>query len=193
MFDILYSGNPVVMQTREYFLQLETVADTRTRIEFSKEILWLQESESKLLFKHGGKVLYEGQTHTDFFGYLTSFDSDAMTPIEICRQFGVSQESSLEVVIQTSILLTPVMETPETIDANASQPGGFKTQYAAVPSNWCQEVSGGVRPIYPALSRKTLCAEIVWSSKNTPQQNDHLLLAFKEKWRIPSKEQEGKS
>src|SRR5690606_10687362 len=115
------------------------VGGERRRIEFTKPIFWLQESETQIQFRHGGKIFDTGATHTDWYGYLKSIDTATKSAITTAEYFSIEPGSSLEMVLMTKIMQCPATETEETIRENSQKPAGYKTAYMHVPEKWRQE------------------------------------------------------
>lgn len=182
---------PVAKRTEEAFVQRVTIGGESKRFEHVKPIIWIQESESKIVFLHGGRVLREESTHTDFYGYLTSFRTgpDAVVnPEGIANAYGITRESSLELVVRTMVFLQPAYESPETIEHNRTKPTNYKPMYAHVPDDWRKEAENTLFPgelMYPRLERIELGTGIVWSSKNTPDENEALGEQFRQQWAVP--------
>jgi len=177
-----YTGCPVAQRRAERFVQCVAAGGERLRVEFYRDVVWLQESESQCLFLHGDRVLKEGPKHNDFYGYLTSCDLDALSPHRLAEDYGINPESSLELRVRTKVYLRPAVETPETLQNNLRQPRSFKEMYAQVPDDWCQEVEINGERIFPSLQRKELGAAIVWSSRDSTVANALRLAAFKVQW-----------
>lgn len=183
-----HTGCQVVERTEETFVEHVSIGGERRRIEFTKPILWIQESEALIQFKHGGHVLKEGDTHNDFYGYLTSIEHQ--NPAGMAKAYSVTQDSSLEIVILAKVFKRPAIETTETIKNNASRfDPRYKCMYAYVPDGWRREAESEHTPdgkCYPMLGCVELGTGIIWTSKNTPEQNAALANEFKTKWAIKS-------
>lgn len=177
---------PIVDRTQETFVDFVYVGGERQRVEFTKPINWLQESESRIQYLHGGKLLKECSTYNDYYGYLTSIDPEPA--IELCNHYGITPESTLELVILTTVFQKPATETPDTIERNRSQPANYKTIHAYVPDSWRKESEEDGHKIFPILGNRTLHEGVVWSSKNTPEQNEKLITEFKAKWAVPQQD-----
>ncbi|MBC8741844.1 hypothetical protein F6X40_35440 [Paraburkholderia sp. UCT31] len=175
---------PVVKRTTETFTEFVTVGGERRRMTFEKDIVWIQESETKRLFRHGGEVLKEGSTTTDYYGYLTSFRDENESSERSMQFYGITPESSLELVLMTTIRLSPATETAETLEHNRKKLPDYKAQYADVPNDWRQEVVADGETLWPYLQPIKLAQEVVWSSKNTPEQNEALEQEFTRKWQV---------
>lgn len=176
------SSSPVAKVTNETFDQDVSVGGTIQRLTFTRRVLWLQESESTCQFIHGGHVLKEGSTFTDWYGYLTSMNVDSPSPTDLCHRFGITDDSSLELVVITTVFLRPVIETPETAAFNATKPPNHKAQFAEVSWDWRQEkvVDGELR--WSRLERQVLGDGTTWSSKASAETNAAVATAFREKW-----------
>ena len=169
---------PIVKREIQTFSQSVNVGGESKRIEFEKEIVWIQESESQLLYKHGEKVIKEGSTDSDYYGYLTSPTIDRPTPAEQAKYYSITTESSLELVVMTTVLMRPAIENSEDAAVNKNNTlNNYKVQLSEVPSNWMKADCSNLESI-------TLAAEVTWSSKNTAQQNSELLAEFIKRWTL---------
>lgn len=183
-----HTGCAVVERTEEVFVEHVNIGGERRRAEFTKPILWIQESETQLQYLHGGKVLQTGDINNDWYGYLTSLND--LRPGAHANDFGINTESSLELVLMTVVKQSPATETPETIAENLKRPANYKAVYLNVPDTWRKE--GGENALFPGeklflrLESRVLGQGVTWSSKNTPEQNVALAAEFKTKWAIKS-------
>jgi hypothetical protein len=184
------SSCPVVERTQETFVEHVTVGGERRRMEYTKPIIWIQESESQVQFLHGGEILKEGSTHNDWYGYLTSHRQN--NPEKIAAAYSITPESSLELVQVTTVKQIPATETAVTIEQNRTQHVNYKPLYADVPDAWRKEVQNEHFPddpkekLYPRLEPRVLGTGITWTSKNTPEQNAELAARFIEQWAAKS-------
>ena len=178
-----YTSCRVVKTTQETFVQHVTVGDERRRVEFVKPIRWIQMSESQALFLHGGKVLREENTYNDFYGYLSSIDESAAE--HTAKQFEITRESSLELVIRTTVFLSPARETEDTVRYNRDKKPGHKSLFAEIPWDWRQEVKDVENQVsYPRLARIEIASADTWSSKNSASENALLKESFCQKWAV---------
>lgn len=182
--DTFYTACPLVRRTQEPFVEWANIGGERRRFEFIREIFWLQQSESQLLYRHGGKVIKEGATRNDFYGYLSSCDIHEPTPEEMAAFYAITPESSIELVVQTTVFLEPACQTPETIEYNRTRPSTRKWQYAYLPNDWRQEISRDGERCWPRLERVELGSGVTWSSKNSPEDNALLKRMFKLNWKV---------
>lgn len=177
---------PVVERTEETFVEHVDIGGERRRVEFVKPILWIQESETQIQYLHGGKILETGNTHSDWYGYLTSFND--LNPEGYADHYGITTESSLELVLMTTVRQKPATETAATIEENRQRLVNFMPTYLDVPDTWRKEVDSDTYPEkwYPRMEPRVLGEGVTWSSKNTPEQNEALATEFKTKWAIKS-------
>ncbi len=181
------TGCDVVKRTKETFVQWITVGGERRREEFTKEILWIQESETRTAFYHGGNEVTDGSTFNDFYGYLTSCDDVGLEAK--AASYKITPESSLELVAETTVFLHPAIETEATRAENDRQPANYKKVFSYLPNDWRkEEVVDGV-PVWVSVQKTVLETEVTWSSKNTPEENVALKQAFKAKWQIAANPQ----
>ncbi|MDT8925222.1 hypothetical protein RBE51_20730 [Pseudomonas taiwanensis] len=169
-------------KTTEKFVQFVDVGGKRQKMPFEREVVWVQESETTLLFMHGGKVVRQGPVTNDYYGYLTSFTrTDAHGAELLAQEYGVTPESTLEIHLVTTITRRPCLETEADQVANG-EASGQRRQYSHLPDTWRQEtvVDGEVR--YLDLEAVTVATGLVWSSKNAAEQNASLAQAFAQQW-----------
>lgn len=169
-------------KTTEKFVQFVEVGGTRQKAPFEREVIWVQESETALLFMHGGKIVRKGPVTNDYYGYLTSFTrTDAHSAELLAQEYGVSPESTLEIHLVTTITRKPCIET-ETDQAVNATAAGLSRQYTPIPPAWRQEVVVDGELRYPDLEAVTVATGLVWSSKHSAEQNAGLAQAFAEQW-----------
>lgn len=176
---------PVVARGDETFVEHVTAGGARVRFAHVKPILWIQESTSQLLFKHGDMVLQEGATYNDWYGYLKSLRNHGGD--RLCEHYSITPDSSLELVLMTTVMQSPATETAETIRENKAKPTNYKPTFLYVPQAWRKEIDDPDEPgkkLYRMLEPRILALEITWSSKNTPEQNAALAAEFIEKWKV---------
>jgi hypothetical protein len=176
---------PIVERTEETFVEYVSVAGERRRMEFTKTILWIQQSESVVQFVHGGKVLDETQRTNDYYGYLTSCEPSSPSPSDIAKAYSVTADSTLEIIVKTTVSKRPGAENQDTIAKNKANPTYVPT-YVDVPTSWRKEVVIDGETSWPTLESAELGEGVVWSSKNTPEKNAALLAAFRATWAVPA-------
>lgn len=165
-------------KTTEKFVQFVEVGGTRQKTPFEREVIWVQESETALLFMHGGKIVRQGPVTNDYYGYLTSFTrAEAHGAELLAQEYGVTPESTLEIHLVATITRRPCIETEADQAVNAAA-AGLSRQYTLIPPAWRQETMVDGEALYPDLEAVTVATGIVWSSKNTPEQNDLLARDF---------------
>jgi hypothetical protein len=171
-------------KTTEKFVQFVEVGGTRQKTPFEREVIWVQESETALLFMHGGKIVRQGPVTNDYYGYLTSFTrAEAHGAQLLAQEYGVTPESTLEVHLVATITRRPCIETEADQAVNAAATG-LSRQYTQIPSEWRQEKMVDGEPLYPDLEAVIVATGIVWSSKNSAMQNAGLAQAFAEQWAV---------
>jgi hypothetical protein len=180
--NVFRTSCPVVKKTVETFVDYVNVGDERRRVEFTKQIHWIRESESQLLYMHGGQVVETGATHNDFYGFLSSCNMDGPTPQQLATHFSVTTESSLEIVVKTTVFLRPAYESEECAEANRTKPENYKAKYAYVPDTWRKEVVVDDQTVWPTLEREELVTAISWSSKRTEAENAATVAELRRQW-----------
>lgn len=176
---------PVVKRTQEMLNQWVDVGGERQRVPFAKEVVWIQESESVLQFMHGGEMLKPGSINTDFYGYLTSCDDMSPSPEREAARYVVTQDSTLELRVQTTVYFRPAMETQDMAEHNQNLTEERLGRYADIPGEWrLESLDADGRKVWPMVARVELGSAVVWSSKNTEAENAALKAAFKDAWKI---------
>lgn len=187
-----YTGCPVACRAEVPLVEFVSAGGEPRRIDFTKAIVWLQETEGSVRFMHGGKVLHTGSTYTDFYGYCSSFRSDVSTNFyAIADAYQITPESSLELVVEAFLFRTPVLETEvdKRENDNRTDPR-YKRRYTYLPGDCRIESPNPMsdadeRPLwYPQLQREQIDTAIAWSSKNTFDQNLALYEALCKKWSV---------
>lgn len=183
----------IAERTTESFIEHIVVGGERKRMEYSKPVIWLQETETKLEFMHGGVMLDELGSCSDFYGYMSSLTARADEIKSILKQFSITQESSLELVLRAKLLRIPVIETVNDAEYNRTKPMTYKSQFSHIPDTWRQEipnpdyhaVSNPQRFVWPPLRAKVIDEAIVWSSKDSDEQNAARVALLMQKWKLP--------
>lgn len=176
---------PIVKRTQEMLNQWTEVGGEWRRVDFTREIVWLQESESEMQFLHGGNLIKEGSLTNDFYGYLTSCDDNSPSPELEATRYGITRDSSLDLVVKTTVFIRPAMELKEMAEHNRDLPDGRMRKYAEVPNGWrIESMDDDGDRVWSALERVNLGSAVVWSSKNTDEKNAGIKAAFKAKWAI---------
>lgn len=180
---------PVVSRNIETFTSFVNVGGESQKMTFDRPILWIQESETKIQYLHGGKVLKEGPVYSDYYGYLTSFvpsrEDDGAA--HYAKEFEVDQDSSLEIRMLTQIHKIPLVETEEDRAYNAQNAGKQTRQYSHLPDDYrkeqkCEHSPSGL--YYPQLEKVLVAESVTWSSKLTPEENKALAEAFRAEWAV---------
>jgi hypothetical protein len=165
-------------------VQFVSVGSTRQKFSFNHEVVWVVESETTVVFKHGGKVVRTGSVFNDYYGFLSSFGARPIQEVEaVARDFSVDAQSSMEIQLVTKLCKNPYIEREEDQATNA-QAGGETKQYSLIPTDWCIEISDDQsgESLYPALEMMLVSEQVLWSSKNTPEQNSDVANAFRLAW-----------
>ncbi|MEY2117147.1 hypothetical protein [Rhodanobacter sp. FW106-PBR-R2A-1-13] len=178
-----YTSCPVVRRTTETFSQSITVGGEIRRAEFTRSIVWTQESESQILFLHGGEVLEAGPTHNDFYGYLSSLEFHDEVD-RLMRKFGINRESTLELVVSTRVAQRPAFETEECLAYNVARSPRHKAKYAYLPDDWRQHTVEDGEERLSRLQECVLGQAHTWSSRLSPEDNAAGAAAFVQQWQV---------
>lgn len=182
-----YTSCPAVRRTVETFTQFISVGGESQRVEFTRPIVWIQESESQLLFLHGGEILEEGETHNDFYGYLSSMDLRESVN-RLMRKFQITADSSLELVVATRVAQRPARETEECLAYNVGRSPRQKAMYAYLDDDWRQHTVEDGEERLRRLGTSMLGQAHTWSSRLSPEENAALAAAFISRWQVTSGE-----
>ncbi|AGG89143.1 hypothetical protein [Rhodanobacter denitrificans] len=180
-----YTSCPAVRRSIETFTQFILVGGETQRVEFTRPIVWIQESESQLLFLHGGEILEVGETHNDFYGYLSSMDFTEEVA-RLMRKFQITAESSLELVVATRVAQRPARETEECVAYNVSRSPRHKAMYAYLEDDWRQHAVEDGEERLRRLGECMLGQAHTWSSRLSPDDNAALATAFVNRWQVIS-------
>jgi hypothetical protein len=178
-----HTGSPVIERTVETFVEHVAVGGENRRVEFEKTIVWLLESSTQILFRHGGRVLKEGGTYNDWYGVLKSINGAMEDAAVSAAAYDVSTQSSLEIVLVSKVMHTPAFEPPDAVAENASRADNYRKRYAYVPIGWRQERMEDGEMRWPTLEPKVLVSEEVWSTRRTDRENDAIVSAFVNNWK----------
>lgn len=176
------SGCDVVKKSVEPLVEYVTVGGVRRREEYFRDVLWLQESESRVVFIHGGQVVRDASTWCDVHGYLQSMKSAADVAATLATDFAVTADSSLEIVVRTTVYLVPCCETDETRQYNHKRQPGYVATYASVSRGWLQEVEVDGEKRLRSLERIAQGQAITWSSRCTEAGNREARDQFRRTW-----------
>lgn len=184
MGNVFNTRASVVERTREIFVEHVSVGGKVRRIDFEEEILWLRESNTQMSYIHGGRVLSESGLYSDFHDFLTFADGESNAAEAMASSWGITPDSSLVAELKIRVYLSPVISTDETKAWNNRNPRCCP-QYERLPSNWRKEINSPYdegKKIFPQLEDKILTDEVVWSSKNTREENMRKANSFILKW-----------
>ncbi|MBP5959856.1 hypothetical protein [Pseudomonas aeruginosa] len=174
--------SPIAKRTTETFVDHVNIGGERQRVEFQREVIWLQESETQLLYVHGGKILTKGPCHNDYYGYLTSLNPQELGALNLADHFSVDQQSALDIQLVTTVFLIPVHESNENKEHNRTKPADYRDHYSYIPDGWRYERQSDGHTIYPQPEREELGKEIVWSTQWSEEENLRKLEDFKRRW-----------
>jgi hypothetical protein len=81
---------------------------------FEKEIIWLLDAEATVKCYHNNVELYKGETHSDFYGYLTCLKNLKEENYKSCLEnLAIDDKSTLEVAIELKIDLVPCLASSQ--------------------------------------------------------------------------------
>lgn len=164
--------------TEQALVDFTNVGGEYRRYDFTKTIHWLIDSESQVLFMHGGKELKKGACYNDYYGYLSSAENAVIEVADTAESYAITNESSLELVIIAKVFECPMLVTEETIRDNKLY--AFEDNprfFARTPDSW--RFASNEEGVFHSLEKLEVGSDIVWSSKNTQEENDALLASFR--------------
>lgn len=183
---------PVVRRKMETFHQPIHVGGELKIESFDRPILWVQESETQVVYLHGGKILLKGAEFSDYFGYLTSFvNREDYDKTVSASDYDITEQSSLEMQLVTRIMQIPMIETDSDreYNAKATHNGTRSRQYTRIPEEWRKEMPCEHSPsgkYYPTLEPVLIVEAVVWTSKRSAEDNQAFEKAFIEEWAVCS-------
>jgi hypothetical protein len=181
----IHTKCPVVDVTSEAFIEIIPVGGERQEMKFTREVSWIQESSTELLYVHGNQVIKTGPEYSDYCGYLDSIKLENIDAY--AEQYGITDQSTLILIAKTKIIKRPVLETEENKAENLSrrEKGTSTLVFTPIPDTWMQ-ISGfeGDIPVYDKGHELNvvLTYQDIWSSKNSEAQNQQLMNDFKNQW-----------
>jgi hypothetical protein len=122
-------------ETMRLFERVE-VGGRELMLAFEQRVLWLRESETKIMLRHDGQDVDERSTLSDFYGYLVGLEAAVMDAAAIAARFRIGFGDRLSVDLDLTITDRPVMvdESQEAKDAAARWKGEtYRKSYLRVP------------------------------------------------------------
>lgn len=147
-------------------------------------VVWLLRSQTTLQVLHSGKVLTEGQTYTDFPGYLQSLKANGDHLI-MARTYAVDRESSMEIRLHSSLHLQPFVEDEVCRNKNDQQLPSARFMLRESTQFRVRTEEQGIERCeyrYSQLPSIVLAERTSWSSKNAKNHNDRLRLEIESEW-----------
>ncbi len=135
---------PVVREEDLELCQIVKVAGTSQAVPFKARIMYLWESSSKLGYCHGGKLLTQGATFNDYYGYLTSTDNAIEEAKQRCNILSITTESTLTLSVEL-IIQEKVVIRPEPLEISYG-----RTKYQAVNRDWLLYVPDQIKAMLKA-------------------------------------------
>jgi len=175
----------VVENTTESFIQTVDTGRVMQKELSHGQILWIQESETRFYLMLRGRVVKDGPIHSDVGGYLDSCKfKQPGSPRVLAGMFGISPDSTLELVVRATVFLMPVIETPMSIEHNKIKSKYNNGLYAHVPNNWFTHTQPDGQQIMHPNKCIELGKGLVWTSNNSSSENAELAAKFKKQWQV---------
>lgn len=167
-----YVNGFLAESTNEEFVDLVRIGGVLTRAPFSREVLWMQTTETVVGLFHNDVLVKVLCTYVDTYSYGSSrvLKGD-MEHYE--DYYGITRSSTLELRAVTKVLKTPYIELGSDIEYNRLRGSDRKPKLAAISSQWRREVfdSESQQTLYPALSPVIVASYITWSSFLSLEEN----------------------
>ncbi len=125
---------PVVKAEEMGLWQWVTVGGTPTLAPFRRRIIWLRESETVLVLRHGDAEIRELCTSNDWYGFLSSLEGSLADVIGAARRYGITPQTVLRVAVDTSITDRPIVEDPSSDARENNAKPEHKKMFLHVPA-----------------------------------------------------------
>lgn len=179
-------GGEIIGRTPMVFFEHVMVGGEQKIIPFTKTVTWVAESETKLSMFHGGVLIKDYSSFTDFYGYLTSTDYNDYH-ISTAKELSVNLDSTLDLQLISALKAIPCFESDECIQWNATAKENNKKYKFCDASNkiWFRKqsfVDGELKTEVHRLQEIKIVESLIWSTKNTEDVNEQLKADFIASW-----------
>lgn len=113
MNDVTYTSGPVVRTEKLKLFEFVEVGGTRQMIPFEQEIVWVRESETKLVMRLDEFDIDDGSTMNDFYGFLTSLSGAITEVMRFGLRWKLKQGERFAVELDTVIHERPLLPCDE--------------------------------------------------------------------------------
>jgi hypothetical protein len=176
-----YTAGHVVKKSNESFFQKVEVGGISRMEEFKKEIIWILETQSQIVFFHGDKPLKEATTFNDYYGLYTSIEQAVREAEELAKNYQVTRYSSLEIKVMSKAFLRPAQETEETRNYNNQKANNYKLEFMSIPGDWrVKEFHENGEAYFPLIQEKEIFFAPTYSTKLNQTDNEELAKKIKE-------------
>lgn len=185
----LISSCPIAARRRHTFVEYVQLGGDRRRMDFEKDIVWLQKAEATSKYMHGGEELKDRGTYVDSPHYLSCIEPAIHRVDQGIKTYSIDKSSTLSLVIEAKIELVPVIEAEEDRIFNQSRlPDEYK-KWVYPHFDWRgmtrrDIASAGTDAFHRRLGPIELCKQIVWSSQWDDEQNAAVMAQFKLDWAV---------
>lgn len=170
MYEEFVSAGKVEKQTVEtLWAEMRHPVEGRKMVSFEQPVTWLLETESKVVFMHGGEEVESFGTYNDFGGHNTSKLAAIERAEQVAETFGVTASSSASVVVKTRTFLRPALKatSDQALDLNRradAQPGQWKRRWRNFPvSEWRRRKEDGQGGfMYPQVEYEEVSEVVTW-------------------------------
>jgi hypothetical protein len=179
----VFTNSPRVRKSPVLFFKWERLGGpAQQRLEIPREVTWVKESTTKLVYRHGGKVFQECHESRDSYGYLTSVSTCVGYAEEYSQHYKLGPSSTLELVVISTVAEHPYLEDADTVAYNAKRRDDPRSLFYEVPADWrVEQWNDGVQTWHKLLPVE-LASEVIWSSKNHSNRNIELQESFKSRF-----------
>lgn len=155
---------------------------TASAARVTRDATWIRESGACLVFRHAGRELLRGSQYSDYYGFLASGRELIENFQETLADYGVTAESTLEVVVNMWLEDTPTLGFDH-VDQ-------FKRrQYRAIPGDAAIFLSEGIpesesfldQPFEKKIALRGFrhSSVDVWSSVRRQDENEEAMASFR--------------
>lgn len=156
---------------------------------FTANVWWLQESEANVCMRDESQKLHYISRYTDREGYLSSIDQAIRECMHLSRGYELSTDSLDSVLIQMSIIQTPVFELfSQEVKFSWDKHTNWR-QYQVVSNDWNQ-IQYPDKPISThnvvktIRNKKLIEQDVIWDSSQALNDAMKKVKAFKAHWAI---------
>lgn len=112
--DVMHANGPVVRTETLRLFEFVEAGGTRQLFPFEREIVWVRESETKIMLRLDAFDVDESSTFTDFYGFLTSLTGAITDDVKrMAKSWKLKQGERFAVELDTVITDKPLLPCNE--------------------------------------------------------------------------------